>query len=96
MVRRHGADQVKERPALLGISAFGHDSAAALLMPDGRLVAAEEERFSRVKFDRRFPFRALNFCLDELEAQDGGGKKNGNREVPFLAGFYLFLWTGEL
>src|SRR5262249_37596858 len=42
-----------------------HDSAAALL-GDGRLVAAaQEERFSRVKFDHRFPTRAIDYCLRE-------------------------------
>jgi len=48
---------------ILGISAFYHDSAAALIQ-DGRvLYAAEEERFTRVKHDNQFPFQALNFCL---------------------------------
>ena len=49
---------------VLGLSAFYHDSAAALLS-DGRIVAAvEEERFSRKKHDARFPRRALEFCLE--------------------------------
>ena len=49
---------------ILGISCYFHDAAAALL-EDGRLVAAaEEERFSRVKHDFRFPSRAIRFCLD--------------------------------
>ncbi len=48
---------------ILGISAFYHDSAAALLS-DGRLVAAaQEERFSRKKHDARFPQHAIDFCL---------------------------------
>jgi carbamoyltransferase len=48
---------------ILGISAFYHDSAAALL-DDGNLVAAaQEERFSRVKFDHRFPVNAVEYCL---------------------------------
>lgn len=47
----------------LGISAYYHDSAAALLV-DGRLVAAaQEERFSRVKNDSRFPAAAIRACL---------------------------------
>lgn len=50
---------------LLGISAFYHDSAAALV-EDGRLVAAaQEERFSRKKHDARFPHQAIAFCLAE-------------------------------
>ncbi len=49
--------------AILGISAFYHDSAAALLV-DGRIVAAaQEERFSRQKHDHRFPQKALDYCL---------------------------------
>ncbi len=50
---------------VLGLSAFYHDSAAALL-EDGRLVAAaQEERFTRRKHDARFPGHALQACLDE-------------------------------
>ncbi|MCA9262441.1 MAG: hypothetical protein KDA60_01285 [Planctomycetales bacterium] len=50
---------------VLGISAFYHDSAAALVV-DGRVVAAaQEERFSRRKHDSRFPRRAVEFCLGE-------------------------------
>ena len=50
---------------ILGISAFYHDSAAALLV-DGRLVAAaQEERFTRKKQDARFPEHAIRYCLDE-------------------------------
>jgi carbamoyltransferase len=49
----------------LGISAFYHDSAAAIVR-DGEIVAAaQEERFSRVKNDRRFPSHAINYCLEE-------------------------------
>ncbi len=49
--------------AILGISAFYHDSAAALVV-DGRLVAAaQEERFSRRKHDSAFPHRAIESCL---------------------------------
>jgi carbamoyltransferase len=48
---------------VLGVSAFYHDSAAALL-EDGRIVAAaQEERFSRNKFDAGFPQLAIEYCL---------------------------------
>ncbi|MEE2989828.1 MAG: carbamoyltransferase [Planctomycetota bacterium] len=51
--------------AILGISAFYHDSAAALVV-DGRIVAAaQEERFSRRKHDYRFPQQAIEYCLQE-------------------------------
>jgi carbamoyltransferase len=50
---------------ILGISAFYHDSAAALIH-DGRIVAAaQEERFTRVKHDARFPQNAIAACLRE-------------------------------
>jgi carbamoyltransferase len=48
---------------ILGLSAFYHDSAAALIV-DGRVVAAaQEERFTRKKFDARYPRHAIDFCL---------------------------------
>ncbi len=58
--------------AILGISAFYHDSAAALVV-DGRIVAAaQEERFTRIKHDPAFPARAVDYCLREagLSADD--------------------------
>ncbi|MGI8617965.1 MAG: carbamoyltransferase family protein [Gemmatimonadaceae bacterium] len=48
---------------VLGISAFYHDSAACLLGDDGIVAAAQEERFSRVKGDERFPRHAAQYCL---------------------------------
>lgn len=49
---------------ILGISAFYHDAAAALVT-DGRvLAAAQEERFTRVKHDAAFPVNAIRYCLD--------------------------------
>ncbi len=51
--------------AILGISAFYHDSAAALVV-DGRIVAAaQEERFTRKKHDSGFPANAVAYCLEE-------------------------------
>lgn len=51
--------------AILGLSAFYHDSAAALII-DGEIVAAaQEERFSRKKHDERFPQQAVDFCLKQ-------------------------------
>jgi len=53
------------RTAILGISAYYHDSAAALLV-DGQLVAAaQEERFTRRRHDASFPIHACRFVLDE-------------------------------
>jgi carbamoyltransferase len=49
---------------ILGISAYYHDSAAALVA-DGQVVAAaQEERFTRRKHDARFPVNAVRFCLE--------------------------------
>jgi carbamoyltransferase len=64
---------------ILGLSAFYHDSAAALVV-DGQIVAAaQEERFTRKKHDSGFPRLALAYCLDE------GGISLG--EVDYIA-FY--------
>ncbi len=48
---------------VLGISALYHDSAAALLGDGELLAAAQEERFSRLKYDHRFPAQAIAYCL---------------------------------
>src|SRR5215470_14513322 len=48
---------------ILGISAFYHDSAAALVSNGRIIAAAQEERFSRKKNDERFPIHAAEFCL---------------------------------
>ena len=49
---------------ILGISAFYHDSAAALVNNGETVAAAQEERFSRKKHDSRFPANAVRYCLD--------------------------------
>ena len=51
--------------AVLGISAFYHDSAATLLVDGELIAAAQEERFTRKKHDHAFPTNALNYCLSE-------------------------------
>lgn len=58
--------------AILGISAFYHDSAAALVVDGEVVAAAQEEAFSRIKHDDAFPTRAVEFCLAEagLKAED--------------------------
>ena len=54
-----------KRESILGISAFYHDSAAALLI-DGKIIAAaHEERFSRKKHDSSFPVNEINYVLSE-------------------------------
>src|ERR1044071_849598 len=51
---------------ILGISAFYHDSAAALIEDGEIIAAAQEERFTRKKHDARFPHQAVTYCLDQL------------------------------
>jgi carbamoyltransferase len=54
---------------ILGISAYYHDSAAALVC-DGKIIAAaQEERFSRKKHDARFPQNAISYCLKEANIE---------------------------
>jgi carbamoyltransferase len=50
---------------ILGLSAFYHDSAAALLVDDRIVAAAQEERFTRKKHDSAFPTHSINYCLEE-------------------------------
>ena len=50
---------------ILGISAYYHDSAAALVQDGKILAAAQEERFTRKKHDPRFPANAIRFCLQQ-------------------------------
>ena len=51
--------------SILGISAFFHDSAAALIIDGDIIAAAQEERFSRKKHDPSYPFNAVNYVLSE-------------------------------
>lgn len=51
--------------SILGISAFYHDSAAALVVDGEIIAAAQEERFTRIKHDFDFPTNAIRYCLDE-------------------------------
>jgi carbamoyltransferase len=59
-------------PTILGISAFYHDSAAAIIRGGEIIAAAQEERFTRKKHDPRFPKNAINYCLGEafIEADE--------------------------
>jgi carbamoyltransferase len=69
---------------ILGISAFYHDSAAALLKDGAIIAAAQEERFTRKKHDHRFPMHAIRSCLE----QGGIGTRDLNLvafyDKPFL------------
>ena len=54
---------------ILGISAFYHDSAAALVVDSKIIAAAQEERFTRIKHDESFPTYAVKYCLEEANCE---------------------------
>jgi carbamoyltransferase len=69
---------------ILGISAFYHDSAAALV-EDGRVIAAaQEERFTRQKYDSRYPSNAIAYCLAEAGLHLGDIDHIAFYDKPFL------------
>ena len=69
---------------ILGISAFYHDSAAALII-DGKIIAAaQEERFSRKKHDSSYPFHAIEFVLKEANLSLSEVDYIAFYEKPFL------------
>jgi carbamoyltransferase len=51
--------------SILGLSAYYHDSAAALVVDGTIVAAAQEERFTRIKHDHEFPTRAVDYCLKQ-------------------------------
>lgn len=70
--------------AILGISAYYHDSAAALVV-DGEIVAAaQEERFTRRKHDHEFPIHAIEYCLDAAGISPEQLDFVGFYDKPFL------------
>ena len=69
---------------ILGVSAFYHDSAAALI-EDGRITAAaQEERFTRKKHDSSFPKNAIRFCMDHAGCELDGVDYVAFYDKPFL------------
>ena len=69
---------------ILGISAFYHDSAAAIIEDGNILAAAQEERFSRKKHDSRFPINAIKFLLQNSNSKLNEIDKIVFYEKPFL------------
>src|SRR5207245_9623568 len=66
VIGRSGSNMTKERAsAILGISAFYHDSAAALVVDGDVVAAAQEERLTRKKYDAAFPSHAIDYCLEK-------------------------------
>ena len=69
---------------ILGISAFYHDSAAAIVV-DGKIIAAaQEERFTRKKHDSNYPFNAIEFVLNYSNLKLSEIDKIVFYEKPFL------------
>ena len=95
---------------ILGISAFYHDSAAALLRNGEIIAAGSEERFTRKKGDATFPHRAVEFCLKQAGIQVSDLSSVGFYDKPLLkferiletylgvvpSGFRSFLMAGPL
>ena len=69
---------------ILGISAYYHDSAAALIEDGHIIAAAQEERFSRKKHDARFPRNAIGYCLAERGIQLADVEYVAFYDKPFL------------
>jgi carbamoyltransferase len=70
--------------SVLGISAYYHDSAAALVMDGDIVAAAQEERFTRIKHDHAFPSHAIAYCLAEAGIGSGDLDYVGFYDKPFL------------
>ncbi len=69
---------------VLGISGYYHDAAAALVNDDGVIAAAQEERFSRIKYDYSFPQKAIKFCLEKARIEPSELKAVVFFEKPLL------------
>ncbi|MDD3557640.1 MAG: carbamoyltransferase [Melioribacteraceae bacterium] len=69
---------------ILGISAYYHDSAAALIKDGEIIAAAQEERFSRRKHDHRFPVNAVKYCLSEAKIKADDLEYVAFYDKPFL------------
>jgi carbamoyltransferase len=69
---------------VLGISAFYHDSAAALTIDGQTIAAAQEERFTRIKHDAAFPENAIRYCLAEAGLKLGDVDHVAFYDKPFL------------
>jgi carbamoyltransferase len=70
--------------AILGVSAFYHDAAAALVVDGVVVAAAQEERFSRIRHDRQFPRQAIDYCLQASGLSPEGIDHVVFYEKPFL------------
>ncbi len=78
------ADKHKTPTCILGISAYYHDSAAALIKDGVIIAAAQEERFTRKKHDARFPKHSVAYCLKEAGITIGNVTHVTFYDKPFL------------
>lgn len=69
---------------ILGISAFYHDAAAAILRDGEIIAAAQEERFTRKKHDPSFPKNAISYCLREVGIKESDLDMVAFYEKPFI------------
>lgn len=69
---------------ILGISAFYHDAAAALIKNGEIIAAAQEERFTRIKHDPSFPIKAIKYCLSEADIKESNLAIVAFYEKPFV------------
>jgi carbamoyltransferase len=69
---------------ILGVSAFYHDSSAAIIRGGEIVAAAQEERFTRVKHDSAFPTNAVRYCLDAASATGANVDYVVYYEKPFI------------
>jgi carbamoyltransferase len=70
--------------SILGISAFYHDSAAALVLDGEVVAAAQEERFTRKKHDHNFPVHAIDYCIKQAGLKAEELDYIGFYDKPFL------------
>ncbi len=63
---------------ILGVSAFYHDAAVALVRDGVVVAAAQQERFTRIKNDANFPVEAMRYCLEQ-----GGVTRDGVHAVVY-------------
>jgi carbamoyltransferase len=78
----------------LGLNAFSHDASAAIVDETGRIIAAvEEERFTRIKQENRFPEESIRYCLKAAGIGASDLKGIGYGWHPLLLIFQRVLWS---
>ena len=69
---------------ILGLSAFYHDSAAAIIINGKIIAAAQEERFTRIKHDPSFPLQSINYVLNEAKITIGEVNNIGDDGTSYV------------